>query len=63
MRLAIFMGLLLLIGLSLGIGAADLGGDADTGLVIAVSRIPRTAAALLFASCACRCIGWLYSPV
>jgi iron complex transport system permease protein len=47
MRLAIFMGLMLLIGLSLGIGAADLGGDADTGLVVAVSRVPRTAAALL----------------
>ncbi len=32
---------------SLGIGAARLGGDLDTGMLIAVSRLPRTLAALL----------------
>lgn len=45
-RLAIALGLIALIGLSLSIGAADLGGP-DGGLVVVVSRIPRTAAALL----------------
>lgn len=45
-RLAVALGLIALIGLSLSIGAADLGGP-DGGLVVVVSRIPRTAAALL----------------
>ncbi|EAR50196.1 ABC ferric siderophore transporter, inner membrane subunit [Oceanicola granulosus HTCC2516] len=41
-------GLLLLAGASLAIGAADLlRGDLDAGLLLAVSRLPRTLAALL----------------
>ena len=41
-------GLVLLVGTSLFIGAADLwGGDVDAALVVVVSRIPRTCAALL----------------
>ncbi|MBF9033727.1 iron chelate uptake ABC transporter family permease subunit [Rhodobacterales bacterium HKCCE2091] len=41
--------LVVLVALSLGIGAADLGGDSgvDRWLVLAVSRVPRTLAALL----------------
>lgn len=47
-RAAGILGLLLLIIASLFIGAADLrGGNVDSGLLVAVSRIPRTAAALL----------------
>lgn len=44
----ILSGLVLLIGASLVIGAANLwSGQLDTGLVVAVSRIPRTLATIL----------------
>lgn len=48
MRLLLTLSFALLIGASLGIGVADLSaGDADAGLLLAISRWPRTAAALL----------------
>ncbi|KAA9007826.1 iron chelate uptake ABC transporter family permease subunit [Histidinibacterium aquaticum] len=48
MRGLIATGLVLLVGASLLIGAADLwSGDLGTGFLVAVSRLPRTAAALL----------------
>ena len=48
MRIWLVLFLTLLIGASLGIGVADLsGGGTDAGLLLAISRWPRTAAALL----------------
>ncbi|MCZ4262984.1 iron chelate uptake ABC transporter family permease subunit [Limimaricola sp. G21655-S1] len=48
MRLLLALFFALLIGASLGIGVADLSsGDTDAGLLLAISRWPRTAAALL----------------
>lgn len=48
LRIAGLSGLVLLIGASLLIGAANLfSGDLDTAFLLAVSRLPRTAAALL----------------
>jgi len=47
-RLFVAMGLVLLVGASLSIGVADLwAADIDAGLVMAVSRVPRTVAAVL----------------
>lgn len=48
MRLSLALIFVLLVGASLGIGVADLSlGDVDAGLLLAISRWPRTAAALL----------------
>ncbi|WP_282027004.1 iron chelate uptake ABC transporter family permease subunit [Limimaricola cinnabarinus] len=48
MRLSLVLIFVLLVGASLGTGAADLSlGDVDAGLLLAISRWPRTAAALL----------------
>lgn len=48
LRALAITGVVLLVGASLSIGAADLwAGDLDAGLVVAVSRLPRTFAALL----------------